>query len=274
MTKRYAVIGDPVSHSLSPLMHQGWIADHGLDATYVAHRLRSDDPARAIQTLAGYDGVNVTVPHKEAAARAAERASPTARQLNAANTLTWRDDMLHGDNTDCAGFARALDETAPDWRSAGNALVIGAGGAGRAVAFGLASPNGPSITIVNRTLDRAGVAARLIELHSTRGVLARPWATLAECMASADIIVNTTTLGMNDAPFEWPLDDAKPNAIVADIVYRPLETSLLRAAGERGLRTMDGLGMLIHQGALSFEIWHGIKPDTAKARARLMEALT
>jgi shikimate dehydrogenase len=273
MTKRYAVIGDPVSHSLSPLMHQGWIADHGLDATYVAHQLRSDDPARAIQTLGGYDGANVTVPHKEAAARAAERASPTARQLNAANTLTWCDGMLHGDNTDCTGFARALDEAAPDWRGANNALVIGAGGAGRAVAFGLAGQEGPSITIVNRSLDRADAAARLIDLHCAKGASARPWAMLAECVADADIIVNTTTLGMNHAPFDWPLDAAKPNAIVADIVYRPLETGLLRAARERGLRTMDGLGMLIHQGALSFEIWHGIKPDTAKARARLMEAL-
>jgi len=274
MTKRYAVIGDPVSHSLSPLLHQGWIADHGLDATYEARLLKSADPARAIQVLTGYNGVNVTVPHKEAAARAAERASSAVRQLNAANTLTWLDGILHGDNTDCAGFAAALDEAAPDWRAARNALVIGAGGAGRAVAFGLAMKDGPSITIVNRTFDRADAAAGLIELHCGRGATARPWGALAECVAEADIVVNTTSLGMNDAPATWPLDDAKPSAIVADIVYRPLETGLLRSARARGLRTVDGLGMLIHQGARSFEIWHGIKPDVAKARARLMEALT
>lgn len=274
MTKRYAVIGDPVSHSLSPLMHNGWIADHRLDASYEAVRVRSDDPVRTIRAMAGYSGLNVTVPHKEAAARAAERASACARQLNAANTLTWRDDVLHGDNTDASGFVHSLDEAAPDWRSAKTALVIGAGGAGRAVAFGLAGENSPAIVIVNRTLERADAAARLIGPHGANGVKARKWHELAACIAEADVIVNTTTLGMNDAPFDWPLDAAKPGAIVADIVYRPLETGLLRAARARGLKTVDGLGMLIHQGALAFEIWHGVKPDTAKARERLMAALT
>lgn len=272
MTKRYAVIGDPVSHSLSPLMHTGWLADHGIDATYEAHLLRSDDPVSAIRAMAGYSGINVTVPHKEAAARAAERASASVRQLNAANTLTWRDDGLHGDNTDASGFAHSLDEAAPEWRSAKTALVIGAGGAGRAVAFGLAGDL--AITLVNRTFDRADAAARLIGPDGANGVTGRRWQDLSACFAEADVIVNTTTLGMNDTPFEWPLEGSKLSAIVADIVYRPLETGLLRAARTRGLKTVDGLGMLIHQGALAFEIWHGIRPDTAKARERLMAALT
>lgn len=270
MTKRYAVIGDPVSHSLSPVIHKGWIADHGLDATYDAVLMRSEDPMRAIRAMAGYDGLNVTVPHKEAAARAAERASAIVRQLNAANTLIWRDGVLHGDNTDASGFARSLDEAEHEWRDAKAALVIGAGGAGRAVAFGLADRM--AITIVNRTFERAEEATRLIGPHGA--IVARKWRDLATCIAEADVIVNTTTLGMSDAPFDWPLDRAKPSAIVADIVYRPLETGLLRAARARGLKTVDGLGMLIHQGALSFEIWHGVRPDTQKARARLMAALT
>lgn len=273
MTKRYAVIGDPVSHSLSPLMHNGWIADHGLDAKYEALQLRSDDPMRAIRALTGYAGFNVTVPHKETAARAAERASATVRQLNAANTLTWRDAILHGDNTDALGFARALDEGAPRWRDATNVLVVGAGGAGRAVAFGIAGQDGPRITVVNRTFERADAAVRLIAPHSGQAVTARPWNELADSIAEADMVVNTTALGMGGADFEWPLQGAKPTALVVDIVYRPLETDLLRRARARGLQTIDGLGMLIHQGALSFEIWHGIRPDTVKARARLEAAL-
>lgn len=273
MTKRYAVIGDPVSHSLSPLMHAGWIEDHNLDATYDALQVRSDDPVRAIRGLTRFDGMNVTSPHKEAAARAAAIASAIVRQLEAANTLTWREGALHADNTDAAGFAHALDEALPTWREASSALVIGAGGAGRAVALGLAGQDGPAIAIVNRTLERAEAAARLIGPYCGGKVAVRAWGELADCMADADIIVNTTTLGMSGAPFDWPLDGVKANAIVADIVYRPLETGLLRAARARGLKTVDGLGMLIHQGALSFEIWHGIKPDVAKARARLEAAL-
>lgn len=273
MTKRYAVIGDPVNHSLSPLMHSGWIEDHGLDAVYEAHHLRSDDPVRAIRVLEGYDGVNVTVPHKEAAASAAERASAAVRQLNAANTLTWRDGILFGDNTDAPGFTLALEEAAPDWHEVKTALVIGAGGAGRAVAYGLAGQDGPAITIVNRTFERADAAARMIGPHCGRTAIARPWSALAESIAEADIIVNATTLGMNGARFDWPMEHARAGALVADIVYRPLETPLLRQARARGLKTVDGLSMLIRQGALSFEIWHGIKPDAARARERLMAGL-
>jgi shikimate dehydrogenase len=273
MTKRYAVIGDPVSHSLSPLMHSGWIEAYGLDATYEALHLRSDDPIAAIRGLKFLAGVNVTVPHKDAAASAAERASATVRQLNAANTLTWRDGILFGDNTDASGFTLALEEAAPDWREAKTALVIGAGGAGRAVAYGLAGQNGPVITIVNRTFERADAAARMIGPHCGQTVISRPWSALAECIAEADIIVNATILGLNGAPFDWPTKHARAGAIVADIVYRPLETPLLRQARASGLKTVDGLGMLIHQGALSFEIWHGVKPDVARARSLLEAAL-
>jgi shikimate dehydrogenase len=274
MTRRYAVIGDPVSHSLSPLMHNAWIADHGFDASYEAVQLRSDDPVGAIRGLTRFAGMNVTAPHKEAAAMAADDASPPVAAINAANTLTWRDGWLRADNTDIEGFARALNEAAPEWRGAASALVVGAGGAGRGVAFAMAGQDGPQITIVNRTRERAQDAVRLIEPYCGQRVRARPWADLPACMAEADIIVNTTTLGVAGGPlFAWPIGAAPANAVVADIVYRPLETGLLRAARARGLRTVDGLGMLIHQGALAFELWFGVKPDTKRARQLLIAAL-
>jgi shikimate dehydrogenase len=139
----------------------------------------------------------------------------------------------------------------------------------------LSEQSGPRITIVNRTLERAPEAARLVGPDCGQGAEARPWNELAVCISEADLIVNATSLGLADgAPFDWPLQSARPGAIVADIVYRPLETDLLHKARAHGMRVVDGLGMLIHQGALAFELWFGIKPDTAKARARLMAALT
>jgi shikimate dehydrogenase len=275
MTRKYAVIGDPVSLSLSPLMHQRWIADHGLDATYEALLVRSDNAVATIRGFDGYAGVNVTAPHKRAAAEAADNASASVKALNAANTLTWSNGAIRAENTDVAGFAQSLDEAAPEWRGAENALVIGAGGAGRGVALALAGQAVLRVTIVNRTVARAEAAGEMISQHCTPGAEARPWGDLADAFAEADLIVNTSSLGMNgSATFAWPIESARNGTVVADIVYRPLETDLLRGARARGLKTIDGVGMLIHQGALSFEIWHGIKPDTAKARERLMAALS
>jgi shikimate dehydrogenase len=262
-TKRYAVIGDPVAHSLSPLMHAGWIADHGLDATYEAHLLRSADPVAAIRRLTEFAGMNVTVPHKEAAARAAARTED-----GVANVLRWESDgTLSAFNTDGSGFVASLDEAASDWRTrTKTALLIGAGGAARAVARALAGD--VDLLIVNRNVTRAEELAGKFPRAA-----AATWDALATCFAGADLIVNATTLGMSGGREEWPIDYCNPQAIVVDIVYRPLETSLLKAARERKLVAIDGLGMLIHQGALAFKIWHGIAPDTAKARARLLEAL-
>jgi shikimate dehydrogenase len=266
MTKRYAVIGDPVSHSLSPLMHTGWIADHGLDATYEALQLRSDDPVAAIRGLKQFAGMNVTVPHKEAAARAADRGIG-----GAVNVLHWAPDgALVADNTDGDGFLNSLDEAAPGWSDRKNrTLVVGAGGAAEGITAPLMHCAGP-ITFINRTRSRAeALVAKL------PGNQVRDWAELREAFAKSNLIVQTTTLGMAGTQIpDWPVDACGADTIVVDIVYRPLETPLLAAARARGLTTVDGLGMLIHQGALSFEIWHGIKPDTAKARERLMAALT
>lgn len=263
-TKVYAIIGDPVSQSLSPLMHNGWIADHGIDAVYVALPLKSEDPAAAIRALNGLAGANVTAPHKEAAARAAGWA-----EGDAANVLCWESDgSLSAFNTDGAGFIDSLEEKVPDGRgSVSNALIIGAGGAALAIGRVLKTRVG-RLSFVNRTRARAEAAAAGLSAD------VRSWSELESAFASADLIVQATTLGMvgTTSP-AWPVEACKPSAIIADIVYRPLETDLLRVAKARGLTTIDGLGMLIYQGARSFEIWFGIHPDVAKARARLMDAL-
>lgn len=264
MSKRYAVIGDPVSHSLSPLMHTGWIKDHSLDATYEAILLRSDDPVAAIRNLEGFAGVNVTVPHKEAAAKAADRTEDSV-----ANTLRWEaDGTISAFSTDGAGFVDALDAAAPGWRNkVKTAVIIGAGGAARGIAVALAGSM--KIIIVNRTYPRAAELAG--QLPKAGAAL---WPVQQAVFSDADLIINATTLGMSGASSpNWPVAWCRRETVVVDIVYRPLETPLLKSAREQGLTTVDGLGMLIHQGARAFEIWFGIKPDVAKARRRLLAAL-
>lgn len=265
VTRVYAVIGDPVEHSLSPLMQNAWIADHGLDAVYVALPLKSDDPVTAIRALAGFAGLNVTVPYKEAAAKAAARSAGAA-----ANVLKREEDgTFSAFNTDGQGFLDSLTEAVPDWRSrVRRVLIVGAGGA--AVGIGEAlSPFVDTIHFANRTASRGEATASLIpNARTTR------WDDLERAFGHADLIVQTTTLGMADQPeMVWPVSFCRPSAIVADIVYRPLETDLMCAAKGRGLATVDGLGMLIHQGARAFEIWFERKPDTVKARERLLAAL-
>ncbi|MGD9968453.1 MAG: shikimate dehydrogenase [Hyphomonadaceae bacterium] len=265
-TKVYAIVGDPVSHSLSPVMHNGWIADHGLDAVYVALPLQTSDPVTAIRALSGLAGMNVTVPHKEAAAKAA---APSGGEV--ANVLRREDDgALSAFNTDGAGFMDSLNEQAPDWRArVRRVLILGAGGAALSIGQAL-SPYVDTIHVANRTAARG--ERTVAAIPNGRGLR---WDDLERGFGHADLVVQTTTLGMTgQEEIDWPVWFCRPNAIVADIVYRPLETALLRAARGRALQTVDGLGMLIHQGARSFEIWFGIKPDTAKARARLVAALT
>jgi shikimate dehydrogenase len=266
-TQVLAIIGDPVSHSLSPLMQNGWIDDHGLDAVYVALPLRSADLVGAIRALKhfGFTGVNVTVPHKEAAAKAADRSDGAV-----ANTLRWeRDGSLSAFNTDGPGFIDALNEAAPDWRArVKRVLILGAGGAALGIGQVL-SPHVDTVHFANRTVARAESAAA-----GMRNGRTLRWDDLERGFGAADLIVQATTLGMQGhAAPEWPMSYCRPSAIVADIVYRPLETDFLRAARARGLVSMDGLGMLIHQGARAFELWFGIRPDTAKARERLIAAL-
>lgn len=267
-TKIYGVIGDPVGHSLSPVMHNGWIADHGLDAVYVALPLKSDDGVRSIRALKrlGFAGLNVTVPHKEAAALAADRNDGPV-----ANVLRWEDDgSLSAFNTDGLGFIDALDAATPDWRArVKRVLMVGAGGAAVGIGRALA-PLVDTIYFANRTAARADAAASDIRNGRTLR-----WDDLERGFGAADLVVQATSLGLDggEAAPDWPVAFCRPTAIVADIVYRPLDTALLQAARARGLATVDGLAMLIHQGARAFELWFGIKPDAAKARERLLAAL-
>ncbi len=266
-TKVLALIGDPVGHSLSPIMHNGWIEDHGLDAIYVALPLKSDSAENEIRAFCrfGLAGANVTVPHKREAASAADRSEGVV-----ANVLRWeKDGSVSGFNTDGLGFLDALTETAPDWKNrVRRVLMLGAGGAASAIAEAL-GPHVDTIYFANRTQSRADAAA-----DALRAGRVLRWDDLERGFGAADLIVQATTLGMSGAPSpDWPMHAAKPSVICADIVYKPLETPFLAAARARNLVAMDGLGMLIHQGARAFELWFGVKPDVQKARARLLAVL-
>lgn len=270
-TKTFAVLGDPVEHSLSPVMHNAWFADAGLDAAYVALRAPFETAEAALAGLeaAGVAGANVTVPLKEAAASAFPPGDEIVSMLAAANTLVRADDgLFRAHNTDAEGFVCGLLEAAPTWRErTRTALILGAGGAARSIAFGLARAGVGRILFANRTIARAQeAAARLAGVPVS-------WDDLPAAFAAADLIVNATTLGMGGGGPDWPIEAAPAHAIVADAVYRPLRTKLLLAAQARGLAAVDGLGMLIHQGALAFRLWFGERPDTRAARARLLSAL-
>jgi shikimate dehydrogenase len=241
------------------------MADYGIDATYEAHLLRSENPVAAIRGLSQFAGMNVTLPHKEAAAAAADKS-----ETGVANVLRREPDgSLSAFNTDGLGFLDSLDEAVPGWRSRMNlALILGAGGAAQGIA-GLLSLHVKTVAVSNRTRSRAEELA-----SSLPNGAVREWAELSSGFAKADMIVQATALGMNGTQSpRWPFEVCGEGIIAVDIVYRPLETPFLAGARTHGLKTIDGLGMLIHQGALSFEIWHGIKPDVAKARARLEAAL-
>ncbi|HSI39693.1 MAG TPA: shikimate dehydrogenase [Xanthobacteraceae bacterium] len=271
MTRRVCIIGHPVAHSRSPLVHGYWLAQHGIDGAYG----REDVPAERIgdflqdlQSL-GYVGGNVTVPHKEAAYAACTERDPVASALRAVNTLWLEGGRLCGANTDVHGFLANLDERAPGWdRALDTALVLGAGGAARAVLHGLLSRGVGRVALANRTLGRAqalaahfGPRVEPLELRDAPGRL-----------AGCRLVVNTTALGMaGKQPLELDLSPLSPDAVVADIVYVPLETPLLRAAKARGLATVDGLGMLLHQAVPGFERWFGVRPTvTPELRALIL----
>jgi shikimate dehydrogenase len=275
-TRVLALLGSPVTHSLSPQMHAGWIADHGLDAAYVALPLEAKGVEATVRALrgVGFHGANVTVPFKEAAARAADWHDQAVLDLGAANVLRWHEGELYAGNTDAPGFVAALNEQAPAWKEkVQRALVVGAGGAAKAIAYGLAKEGVAHIDIVNRSPARGAETATAVAPAAV-AIAARSWDELEAAIAEADLIANATTLGMSgkDA-FDWPLAGAKDTAIVADAVYAPPETHLLAKARARDLLTVDGLAMLIHQGALAFDRWFEITPDTAKARERLLAIL-
>lgn len=250
------VVGWPIAHSLSPLIHTIWAQRAGIDGYYipVAAPPTYDEFARIIDALrtVGFAGVNVTLPHKEHALRYAGKATQTARRVGAANMLTFDVDDTLADNTDVAGFEAALMQAAEKIDKSGSVLVLGAGGAARAVAFAVRNSGFSQIKIANRTIAKAEAVAKDFDLNVV------DWGRRNEHLSAAHLVVNTTSLGMTGQP-PLGIDSSKlpPACVVADIVYAPLETPLLAAARERGCKTVDGLSMLMHQASPGFTAWFG-----------------
>jgi shikimate dehydrogenase len=262
---RACIIGHPVKHSRSPLVHEFWLKQYGLQGDYVRAEVMPEDFESFVRAMAdqGYVGGNATIPHKPALIEMADHATDRARACGAANTLWFQDRKLYVDNTDIDGFVLNLDQSAPDWdHNAETALVLGAGGASRAILYGLQERGFERIIIANRTRSNADelVAAfpGLVE--------ARDWAELPRLLPDADLLVNTTSLGMVGQPrLELDVAPLPAHAVVTDAVYVPLETDLLARARLRGLRTVDGLGMLLHQAVKGFSHWFGQRPEVTAA---------
>jgi shikimate dehydrogenase len=249
------VIGWPVAHSRSPRLHNHWLARHGIDGAYLPLPVRPEHLATAIAGLraAGFAGANVTIPHKEAVLPLCDTLDEAARRAGAVNTLVFAADGVHGTNTDGAGFLANL--AAHDVPTPRHALLLGAGGAARAIAAVLLA-QGSRVTIANRTAARAHALQRALP-----GLAVVLWDHRHAALAAADLLVNTTSLGMQgqDA-LEMDLTDARASLAVADIVYAPLRTPLLVSAEAHGLRTVPGLGMLLHQAVPGFAAWFGVTP--------------
>jgi shikimate dehydrogenase len=262
------IIGWPVDHSRSPIIHNYWLKTYGIDGVYRREAVEPEHFGSFVQSLAarGYVGANVTIPHKEAVL---DFALPDDRAgaVGAANTL-WLDDagFLQATNTDVEGFLDNLDACAPAWdRSLDHAVVLGAGGAACAVVYGLLIRGVARITLLNRTEERA----KALRMRFGARVEVAPWEALNDRLGETSLLVNTTTLGMAAQPaLDADVGLLPSHAVVADLVYVPLVTPLLRAANLRGLRTADGLGMLLHQAVRGFTLWFGRKPEvTAQLRA-------
>ena len=266
MTRPLAcVVGWPVKHSRSPTIHRFWLKEFGIDGDYVLQPVEPERIAAFFTGFAdsGYVGCNVTVPHKEAAFAAVAGMDQAARDIGALNTLWLEGRRLVGANTDAAGFLAGLDQEMPGWDgNPGPAVVLGAGGAARAIAWGLLQRGFAPVTVVNRTPQRArAIAARLGDRVRPAG-----WADLPALLADARVLVNTTTLGMDGQPPRGlDLAPLPADAVVSDLVYVPLETPLVKAARARGLRAGGGLGMLLHQAVPGFEHWFGKRPTVTPA---------
>ncbi len=273
--KRACVIGWPVEHSRSPSIHRYWLKHYSIDGAYEKETVRPEDLAEFLGSLAahGYAGANVTLPHKEAALQLAAVADEAARAIGAANTL-WLDQAgrLCAGNTDAYGFITNLEAEAGGWNAARRpVMVLGAGGAARAILHGLLTEGASRILLANRSRDRAEALAQAFG----PSVTVVDWEDRHRALAGCGLLVNATSLGMTGKDrLDIDLDALPADAVVADIVYSPLETALLAAARARGNGTVDGLGMLLHQAVPGFERWFGVRPEvTAELRAQVAATL-
>lgn len=275
------VIGDPIAHSLSPSIHELWIARHGLEARYVPLRMTAEAAPAWVRGFAGFGftGFNVTTPHKEAAFAAVDAHTPQAAAAGSVNLVSLDGEgRVLGDSTDGWGFLESLRESA-GWRAEGaRVAMIGAGGAARAVAAALCAAGAREIRICNRTSERAKALARGLKTLGAQGVEVWPWPAPEPFFHGVDLIVNGSKLGMAgdreaDGPL-WALPALDATVVATDFVYAPLETPFLAAAKAAGARTVDGLGMLLHQARPSFEAWFGVRPDAdAETRDAALAAL-
>jgi shikimate dehydrogenase len=269
-TRLAGVTGDPVRHSLSPVIHNAWIETAGLDVVYTAFPVGSEHFAELVRSLADGAalGLNVTIPYKEAAASIADRRTAAVERAGAANVLVFRDGQILADNTDGVGLLAALGEAGFDPSSP--VVVLGAGGAARGAVLSLLEAGVPSIRLINRSIDRAEAIAA-----GNRRITVHGWDEAAKALGGVGAVINATSLGMTRQPrLNLSLDMAPAGAVVMDMVYRPLKTGLLRAAETRGNPTADGLSMLIAQARPSFEAFFGRPPpDDIDVRALCEQAL-
>jgi shikimate dehydrogenase len=271
--RRACVIGWPVAHSLSPVIHRYWLKEHGLDGWYDAQPVEPGQAGAFLGSLSthGFAGCNVTLPHKVAAFDACDMRDEAAMAIGAVNTVWLESGKVCGSNTDSGGFLAHLDASVPDWaRGTQTALVIGAGGAARGIVWALQSRGVSDVRIANRTHENAKTLAAAFPPAT-----ALDFRDVNRFVPNADLIVNTTSLGMKGCDaLDLDLSEAKAGAVVYDIVYNPLETPLLAAARKRGLTCVDGLGMLLHQAAPGFERWFGVRPSvTVALREAVLQAL-
>lgn len=269
--RRACVMGHPVAHSRSPMIHNYWLKQLGIAGSYELKDLTPEEFPAFVGDLAGngYVGGNVTVPHKEAAFRAVAARDAAAEAVGAVNTLWLENGRLMGGNSDTHGFIANLDDRAPGWNVPGcRAVVLGAGGAGRSAVYALRG-RGVEVHLVNRTAARAEELAR----RFAPGVQAHGFDGLARLLPQADLLVNCTSLGLaGKAPLEIDLAPLKARAVVYDVIYVPLETALLAAARKRGHRTVDGLGMLLQQAGFGFRKWFGGDPQVTPELRAMLEA--
>lgn len=263
LTIRAFVTGYPVKHSRSPLIHGHWLKRFGVAGSYEALEVVPENFATFMSDLkagtkGGFIGGNVTIPHKESAYRYADRPDEIAEELGAVNTVWLQDGLLHATNTDGYGFVSNLDARHPGWDKVGKAVVLGAGGASRAIIQALRNRGQQEIHVVNRTVDRA----RELKDRFGKAVHAHPLGALQEVMSGCGLFVNTTSLGMDGqgAP-EIDFSTLATGAVVTDIVYVPLQTPILAMAEQQGFATVDGLGMLLHQAKPGFQKWFGPMPQ-------------
>lgn len=270
--KRAFVIGHPIAHSRSPLIHNYWLKTYGIDGNYKAIDVEPHELAGFFDRLrtGEFAGGNITIPHKEIAYSLVDELDPLAETIGAVNTLVVRDGRITGSNTDYLGFLGNLDQSAPGWdQDLKDAIVLGAGGAARAILVALKSRNIPSIRLLNRTLEKAQDLAIDLEGPIRAGGLM----DFSECAPDVGLVINTSSVGMKDTRFDdLDLSVLPKTAIVTDIVYVPLVTPLLADAQKLGLRTVDGLGMLLHQAVPGFEAWFGQKPEVTPELRALVEA--